>query len=663
MKKVYLYLLVFFSFGGMSCAPSDISHEGRLTLQEQPSLLTGSSVTSSGVPWEPVCEPTQNFCWKHPNRLLENLPLGLTVTRMLPFANNVVWLMIQEGYVLRFDGTKWTQVNLPFIQDGGFYIQSTLAISSEEIWIATNKKVFHCFVEGCSAVSIPTLMTAISGIAGSGAKNDVWIYGGRQVARYGVLANIFVNMDLSDVFLDTEKYAIAGVQSIYTEKDAEKKARILAVTRDNMDMNYDGGAILLNWAFADGSLVSAQDGVKIPKKTLDFSRLPFFGGATDKSVWLVDDTSVYLFDGTKWQKQTGILSNEQTFYAPRVYNNALWLVARLRNGDGVLKKWDGSKWSYDSIAPLPWDNRDYWVSAADELYLINTYTDSLELKKSGPNLGQPLAPVWKQSALGKIDLLWSPAKDETWVFFQTKAVLRHSKGKEITEYTLPAMVNAIWGAKPDDVWFGTTNGAYRFDGQNLHFYKLPQDKKLDSFGIRSIWGASATDVWMVSDACIFHYDGQTLVLLATVKSPAVLSGLTVVHGSHSDDVWFGGTYLLIHWDGQAFVRTDQLINVTSLYSSPSHYLWATDSIGRVFFLRNNKFVELKNEFGSGLWGDGENVWQARDAGIFRWDGTAWKKWVNLMPWGSKSLNWTITGTDEHNMWVYEKNLGYVMYRN
>lgn len=156
--------------------------------------------------------------------------------------------------------------------------------------------------------------------------------------------------------------------------------------------------------------------------------------------------------------------------------NNVWAVGgvNLPEGDAVLIKWDGTKWS-----PLPIPNggfRGLYGFSANEIWCVGEISNRGYIAK------------WNGS-------VWE--KDFGTNYFD-------SRGD--TVYPL----NAVWGSSPEDVWVVGDRGTI------VHWDGVQWEKEqniLTERPLTDIWGTSSKDIYAVAfslilDSKILHYDGE-----------------------------------------------------------------------------------------------------------------------------------------------------------
>jgi hypothetical protein len=184
--------------------------------------------------------------------------------------------------------------------------------------------------------------------------------------------------------------------------------------------------------------------------------------------------------------------------------------------------------------------------------------------------------------------IWNFGADDIWV---TGDSLRHFDGAAWTEISTSVGALPVWGASPNDVWFGSGTTMYHWNGTEIAPVPSPP---IDT--LISIWGTSASDVWAGGgNPGLMHWDGALWSLVPTNSTLYVLG----LWGSGPSDVWgVGNGGNRLHWDG------------TTVTASSEDY---------------TGFESVTGTRADDIWGVGECCW---DKGVYHawmshYDGSRW----------------------------------------
>jgi hypothetical protein len=128
----------------------------------------------------------------------------------------------------------------------------------------------------------------------------------------------------------------------------------------------------------------------------------------------------------------------------------------------------------------------------------------------------------------------------------------------------------MWGASPNDVWFGGGSGVVaHWDGNGITATTLPT---MDGFDV--IVGTSANDVWALGGAndalsSIYHWDGTGWSAAVVPQTSGFVSG---AYAASPDDIWSVGWFgAALHYDGTAWtpvgITESDLVGVSGTSAS------------------------------------------------------------------------------------------------
>ena len=187
------------------------------------------------------------------------------------------------------------------------------------------------------------------------------------------------------------------------------------------------------------------------------------------------------------------------------------------------------------------------------------------------------------------------------------------------------------------VWWASKNEAFAVGdkGLILHFNGTDWNPMVSgtTLRLRNVWGASASDVFAVGETgTILHYDGSSWKKM-TCPTPLTVQGIWgnsatdvyAVGGASASDTTTGS--FIIHYDGRQWTTQADLI-------TPERF--------------------------HGVWGDGETVFAAGEAGTIFFSDTAGVQWAEM---NSKTLEtfrglWGMSSTDVYAVGDYGTILHY-----
>jgi hypothetical protein len=130
----------------------------------------------------------------------------------------------------------------------------------------------------------------------------------------------------------------------------------------------------------------------------------------------------------------------------------------------------------------------------------------------------------------------------------------HFDGGRWSLVSTPIIVQGIWGASENDVWFSGYRSGFddssavaHWDGAALTVHST------FGFGVMDdVWGSGANDVYAVGFHTLQHWDGA-----AWTTVPEVAGGRSI-SGSGPNDVWVAGFAGLFHFDGASWTRFPEI---------------------------------------------------------------------------------------------------------
>lgn len=259
---------------------------------------------------------------------------------------------------------------------------------------------------------------------------------------------------------------------------------------------------------------------------------------------------------------------------------------------------------------------------------------------------------------------------------------------------MQTMISTVWGSSSQDVYMtGRTSGSapimLRFDGKRFKevIFPYPQDG-FGFFDFFSIFGFNSANIWVIGGEWFFnpspppnyfdssgviHFNGSTWEEL---KLKPRGRNLSAIWGRSQDDFWIAGGKSLWHFDG--FGWTNDTIPIVTPQGSFYATNWMTgDNDGNVYltfymrpiasqaresyyFLKRSEpswkivdSAEISPQRTDKKWGYSRawtsplrQMYSSGD-GIYKWDGTIWKK---IFESSSANIG-QVFGTDDANIFV------------
>jgi len=213
-------------------------------------------------------------------------------------------------------------------------------------------------------------------------------------------------------------------------------------------------------------------------------------GSSPTSVWAAGCTNtVAHWDGIQWQEQATPAGNRLLETMAGSADDDIWIGGC----SGMLLRWDGHSWSDVSVVMLC--HEAFWFNGRSDGWLVS-------INGSASGISRWNGQQWTEMDMtgigeGRPTSLFATAIDDVWV--GTWNGLYHFDG---TQWGIPSAgtdigkdrssVFALWGRSSLDMYAGTTQGSH-FDGTS--WSSLP----LAPGSVRGIWGEAVGETWFVGD--------------------------------------------------------------------------------------------------------------------------------------------------------------------
>ena len=302
--------------------------------------------------------------------------------------------------------------------------------------------------------------------------------------------------------------------------------------------------------------------------------------APDGTKWFRTLSGVSSFDGIAWNSY----SEENGF--PHYYvsimheqsNGTMWFGTRkgITSFDGsvwmtymseewlehndvncILEDSDGNLWFGTGKGLMKYNGVDWTVYTVDNGLSNNLVRSMLEAEDGS---------VWIASYRG----------------------LTHIYGENIAQYLSDYDISGIAESGNGLMWFGTKDGAYRFDGKEWKLYEGEIDSNLYVDNKNNIWYSSNKTIVSIDDTLMTVYSEEDGLPDADFSS--LIPGV-------AGDLWAitSGRYGIAHFDGTSWKRFDDWFELT--YYTPSDIY--VDDKGYTWFGMN----------GCGLWSFNGDEWK------------------------------------------------------
>jgi hypothetical protein len=387
-------------------------------------------------------------------------------------------------------------------------------------------------------------------------------------------------------------------------------------------------------------------------------------GTGPDDVWLVATDSktvpfVWAFihwDGSQWTRQS-IPGQPYPLAISGVSSDDIWATA----GPATFH-YDGSTWtqvpspsgavSFTSPGPPPlfaFDSGDVWTG---DYSFFHWDGQSWDVGRPGASTDPLLQSVW------------GAAPDDVW--FLTDTFLHLDATGNFTSFDpgTSATLYSMSGTGSSDVWAVGAGGAIvHFDG-NTWSSLVTDPLQTAGYVMTGISGTSDGQVWVVGKTesnpaqglVIGHDDAGWSALPAVPLSGSTAPSLAAIWATAADDIWVAGTTgQMFHWDGALWEAGElgTTANISALWSDGPDDLWAVggDTIahsdGQQWTLTTGASLgELGVDLGAAtsVWGfSSSDVWVTGTGGaVLHWDGQTWTESSKVA--GGKAI-WGTSATD------------------
>lgn len=181
-------------------------------------------------------------------------------------------------------------------------------------------------------------------------------------------------------------------------------------------------------------------------------------------------------------------------------------------------------------------------------------------------------------------------------------------------YGLDLYTEGKWALEENDLWFnaGNKSGAFRFDGQELHYLAFPlNDENSYNPTLVTDFAKGKNQLWIASYAAVFGYDGQSFEViddarLGFTQQPDLLHVRSVLEDSKGN-LWIGNNGI-----GVLLKSGDSIVNFSiqqGLVQSDSFRMGGASPAGTL----EHVFAIEEDQHGNIWFGD-------RDTGAWKYDG-------------------------------------------
>jgi hypothetical protein len=420
-------------------------------------------------------------------------------------ANNDVWVVAADGYIAHFNGTWNNTRNSNNLQDTN--LSGVWAHTATDAWGVNNAGyVLHnaaaynagaaTFGFTFSGAPLDNGVGSVSSIWGTSA-TSIYVNGAKGGATFyhfnGTAWTGLPIQNTKDVSVlnrvhgtaDTDVWSVGqrGVTAHYDGTTISAKRRYVFGTSSNNINASDINSVWASsandvWFTTKGATVVHYNGASFtetspaPIANKPGYHLTTIWGSSSSDVWAGGDngsTSILLhYNGSTWTQATeDPIFASRNFSLTAVYAGSPTLAFAAGNTLDAVEKWDGTNWAVD---------------------------------KTLVGLTQPVRAMWgtgdsKVLAVEPLD----PKPSNVWTY---------NGAAWTVDSRISAVVYALGGSGPGDIWAGSDKAVYHFDGTAWTMMALPTTPLLGA--VQSVSSSGPKDAWAIDSAGeAFHYDGMS----------------------------------------------------------------------------------------------------------------------------------------------------------
>lgn len=357
--------------------PPRVAAEG--AAPRRPSLLGDEEPPDGGLSVGPVSTFTARF---EPVPLPPRVP---TIVSVNGRDERDVWMLAENGHVLRWDGTRITDRGAP-----------------------------HCFVESCCGTLVDCAQKPAMCGKSAAAMEVTWSW--LRLTPDDVIAHAWVDTGGMRASIVESRLGQNGRWSCEQGKEdlvypgaagRGDGLHALELSLDGASLHFEGPAVLVN---RYGGHLLLVDGRRVPLPAgLPYEGARFVARAPD-DLWLWgEDGRVWRGNGLTWAPQRADLASvaDIWFAAPA----SAWLLGAMGEGEEQLLRWDldkggGQVFETPGAASMLGDGRDFWLVGKTALY----HWDGVALRRTEPPLAvEDSGRAWR----GPSGEIWLVGADPT----------------------------------------------------------------------------------------------------------------------------------------------------------------------------------------------------------------------------------------------------------
>ncbi len=187
-----------------------------------------------------------------------------------------------------------------------------------------------------------------------------------------------------------------------------------------------------------------------------------------------------------------------------------------------------------------------------------------------------------------------------------KTFLMHFDGNEWREVgqSYPGIIKSMWGSSPDDIWCGSTNYIYHFNGDSLKIMPIEFPTKRE-VQLTDMCGISSDNIYMVGYRMdsqmpidttaydLYHYNGikwsviDSVILTVNSNKKHFGSNISVIDGELYSAG--GGVYKYVGNQWQKIFENETVYKINGTHDSN---LFSSNNVGQLFHFNGEDWQEI-----------------------------------------------------------------------
>jgi hypothetical protein len=562
MRNVGAVLLVMAACDGGGARGLDAATDGAPTSDAAIDAMTDANPTGIGGP--PVGHCAEEWCWVLPR------PQGTPYAGVWSSSASNVWAATEQGTLLHYDGSSWTQVGGIAEYGGAHMFWGT----ANDLWLSNLTNTWHWNGTTWTSTDIargklggagttPWTVSADESFEWNGAQ---WLahtgpgftplaIGGNGTTLIAVSETGSIAQWLGNAWGTSDTGSHAGNAAVVIDSTH------LVVAQNGTVAFWDNGTwtirtppVTANWQQIAATSLSdvwvASFGRRYHWNGNAWSAADDANGAfpvalslTASGLLVADaNAELRLRNGATWSALTTGTNNIRGVWGTAP--NDIWIIGG--NGKNETLHWNGSTWT-DVPFPFPYSSgyqinaiwgsapNNYWIAGGRQLSFSSREIDLFHWDGIAWTLDGPHGTE-DGNIPGGFFALWGTAADNVYAVSGGVALHRDASGwSPISQLSTRSTEADVFGSAANDVYVLKDTTLWRWDGAQWTSKTAPAT-------LRRGWSNGPTDVWLMTSGSppLRHFDGTFFVSLTQGALPAI---------GTSTEMWTFGSTTMTKWTG------------------------------------------------------------------------------------------------------------------